>query len=197
MTEWMATVQNASQGDAEAIASLLQRHLARLRAFVRMRMSPQLRARESASDVVQSACREVLANMARYRFRSEANFRRWLFTTALRKVRNRVEFYRAERRDVQREVGADSADDLAPLAAAYVDFDTPSAKLALKERVAQLEAALDRLSEEHREVITLARIVGLPHKEVGEAMGRSESASRMLLYRALAELGSALERGDG
>ncbi|HEX5053295.1 MAG TPA: sigma-70 family RNA polymerase sigma factor [Planctomycetota bacterium] len=195
MTDWNETVQNASRGDEHAIESLLARHLPRLRAFVRLRMGAELRARESASDLVQSACREVLARLDRFRYRGEANFRRWLFTMALRKIRNRVVFHRAEKRDWRREVPEGDHAEVGDLAAVYADFDTPSAQLDLKERIARLEAAFDGLSDEHREVITLARIVGLSHQEIGEAMGRSEAASRMLLYRALAELGERLDRG--
>jgi RNA polymerase sigma-70 factor (ECF subfamily) len=170
---------------------LLEQHLPRLRAYIRLRMGPQLRARESASDLVQSACREVLENIGRYQHRSEANFRRWLFTTAARKVRDRVDYHRADKRDVDREITPPDG----AVAAVYADFVTPSADLDMRERVARLEAAFDRLPADYREVITLIRIVGLPHREVAEAMGRSETASRMLLYRALAELAAELE-GD-
>ena len=55
------------------------------------------------------------------------------------------------------------------------------------------ELAFETLPEDHREVISLSRIVGLPHKEVGEQMGRSEEATRQLLRRALAGLAVALE----
>jgi len=194
MTDWIRTVESASRGDAHAIDSLLERHLPRLRAFVRLRMGHELRAKESASDLVQSTCRELLEHIDRYQHASEANFRRWLFTEALRKIKNRVEFYRTKKRDVAREREPGTG-DLGELASAYADFHTPSAELSFKERVAQLEAAFDRLSDEHREVITLARIVGLSHKEIGEVMGRSETASRMLLYRALSDLAAALEQG--
>lgn len=196
MSDWQEVVDSASQGDAAAVATLLERHLPRLRAYIRLRMGPQLRARESASDVVQSACREVLEHIDRYRHRSEANFRRWLFTTAARKVRDRVDYHKAEKRDVGREISLQDSAAHAAVAAVYADFITPSADLDMRERVARLEAAFDRLPEDYREVITLTRIVGLTHREVAEAMGRSEPASRMLLYRALAELAAELD-GDG
>lgn len=188
-------LSGASRGDPDAVEALLERHLPRLRAFVRLRMGRELRRKESASDLVQSACREVLRQIDRYEHRSESNFRSWLFTTALRKIQDRVDYYRADKRDVRHEISADGSRGLEALARVYADFDTPSAQLAMKERVARLEAAFDRLSPEHREVITLARIVGLPHREVAAAMGRSETASRMLLYRALAALASALGCG--
>lgn len=195
MSDWLQVVESASRGDEAAMDTLIERHLPRLRAYVRLRMGAQLRAKESASDLVQSACREVLEHLDRYQHRGEANFRRWLFTTAARKVRDRVDFYRAEKRDVGREISPRDTSGGDALAAVYADFVTPSADLDMRERVAGLEAAFDRLPEDYREVITLARIVGLPHREVGEAMGRSETASRMLLYRALAELAAELESG--
>jgi DNA-directed RNA polymerase specialized sigma24 family protein len=89
------TVESASRGDPAAIEALLERHLPRLRAFVRLRVGAELRQRESASDIVQSACREVIANMGRYRYRGEDQFRRWLFTAALRKLADKVEHHRA------------------------------------------------------------------------------------------------------
>jgi RNA polymerase sigma factor (sigma-70 family) len=61
-----------------------------------------------------------------------------------------------------------------------------------REQIERLELAFDGLSEDHRKVITLARIVGLPHKDIAAEMGRSESATRMLLFRALGQLGIAL-----
>ncbi len=195
MNNWLTTIDSASRGDSQAIAALLERNLPRLRAFVRLRMGPQLRAKESASDLVQSACREVLEHVERYRYRSEANFRQWLFTTAARKIRDRVDYYRAQRRSVDREAVA--ATSLESVAGVYADLRTPSAQLEIEERIARLEAAFDRLSDEHREVITLARIVGLPHKQVGAAMGRSEAASRTLLFRALAQLGATLDAEQG
>jgi RNA polymerase sigma-70 factor (subfamily 1) len=186
-------IASASRGDAAALASLLERYLPRLRAFVRLRMGAQLRARESASDITQSACREVLAHLDRYRHQGEANFRHWLFTTALRKISDRLDYYRAEKRDVNRQEALPDASRDQQLTALYADLLTPSADLEMRERIAHLEAAFDSLPEEYREVITLARIVGLPHDAIASAMNRSVAASRMLLSRALARLAIELD----
>lgn len=140
------------------------------------------------------ACREVLGRLDRFHPESEAAFRHWLFATASRKVKDRIDYYRAAKRNVDREVGELDATGAHALDAVYADLLTPSADLDMRERVARIEGAFDRLSQEHREVITLTRLVGLPHRQVAEAMGRSEVASRMLLYRALAQLGAELER---
>lgn len=181
-------------GDPQDLDALLSRHLPEVRAYVRLRMGPELRAKESASDLVQSTCRELLEHADRYRFPGPTNFRQWLFATALRKVKNRLAYYRAGKRDVALEVAQHRdprGDD--SVAALYQTLSTPSRGLMGRERIAELEAAFDQLSEPHREVILLARIVGLPHVEVARAMSRTPEATRSLLHRALAELAEHLE----
>jgi len=189
MEESRELAERASRGDGEAIDELLTRHLPGLRAFLRLRMGPELRARESVSDLAQSTCREVLEHLDRFRYQGEANFRHWLYATALRKVKNRVEYHQAQKRDHARELRADEC-----LAAVYQTLSTPSRRLMGREEVEALEAAFERLSEPHREVILLARIVGLSHAEIAAATGRSEQATRSLLHRALAELAEEMER---
>ena len=65
---------------------------------------------------------------------------------------------------------------------------SPSLDAMGRETAQKLEAALDALSPEHREVITLARVVRLPHKVIAEVMDRSEEAVRQLLARAVLRL---------
>jgi len=50
-----------------------------------------------------------------------------------------------------------------------------------KDRLELLDQALDRLAEDHREVILMTRIEGLSAREVGERMDRSENAVHLLL----------------
>ena len=66
-----------------------------------------------------------------------------------------------------------------------------------REDVAQFEAAFDQLSDEHREVITLQRLLGLDHEQIAQRMGRSAAASRVLLHRAIARLGRLLATAQG
>ena len=63
----------------------------------------------------------------------------------------------------------------------------------LAEEIARLEAAIDQLPEEQREVITLAHLVGLSRADIGAQMGRTEEAVRALLHRAKARLSILLD----
>jgi DNA-directed RNA polymerase specialized sigma24 family protein len=55
---------------------------------------------------------------------------------------------------------------------------------SLCEEFERIEAAFDQLSEEHREVISLAHLAGLLRAEIAERIQRSEGAVRVLLHRA-------------
>jgi DNA-directed RNA polymerase specialized sigma24 family protein len=57
-----------------------------------------------------------------------------------------------------------------------------------QERFDRLEAALDQLPPDYREVILLTQIRGFPIGDVATRMGRSRDAISMLLLRALRRL---------
>jgi len=189
-------VELARSGSVPAVDELLEGHLPGLRAFIRLRSGPIVRGRESASDIAQSVCREVLENVDRFQHGGEVGFKRWLYTSALRKLQDRAEYWRRQKRDIGREVPISPAGgSLAELSLAYRSVSSPSMQAMGNEDVARIEAAFDELTDGDREVITLARIVGLSHKQIAETLGKSEGACRVALNRALARLSTLLDDG--
>jgi RNA polymerase sigma-70 factor (subfamily 1) len=177
------------------IERLLEEHLGSLRAFLRLRAGAGVRARLGHSDLVQSVCREVLQSKERIEFQGDAAFRSWLYTAALRKLVEHDRRLHAEKRDVRREIAVDAEGGIdAALVQGYATVTTPSLVAMGNEGAAKLEEAFDELSEEHREVITLARVVGLSHAEIAAQLGKNEEACRQLLRRALVRLSMALEK---
>lgn len=176
-------VDAATAGDPTALDELVGRYLPRLHAYVRLHMSGPLRAHEASVDLVQSICREVLEARENFVYRGEAALLSWLLTTALNKIRERARFLGRQKRDPRRETPVDHVD-----ASVYANLLTPSRDAIAHEEIERLERALDRLPDDYREVIVLARIVGLPHQEISERMGRTGSATRNLLGRALTRL---------
>jgi len=175
---------------------LLEEHLPRLRAYIRLRTNRDIRARESHTDLVQSVCREVLEGSSHFEYQGDAAFRKWLYTAALRKIVERDRALKAQKRDVRRERPGDGdAESDGGLFDAYATVTTPSVQLSRRENIAALEKAFDQLSDEHREIVTLARIVGLSHREIAEQTGRTEEACRQLLRRALIKLHLLLDPG--
>ncbi len=186
--EFERRFRRAKRGDAEARRELLEDEITRLRAYVRLKTGPAIRARESCSDLVQSACREALEGIDRIECENAPAFRQWLFQVALNKIRHRAEYWGADRRDRAHEERMGAADAEA-LWATYGGGDSPSRHASAREGVERIEAAMDRLSEEHREIIVQARILGRPHRDIARETGRSEEAVRQLLARARARLG--------
>jgi len=186
-------LRQSQAGDAAAIERLVHRHLPGLRAFLRLRMDPDIRAREACPDLAQSVCREVFAHLDRFEYLGEKAFKSWLYTTALNKLRQKQRYHRAQRRDVHREAGA--ADDRtdADLLGRYASFYTPSRDAAAREELARVERAFDEMPDAYREVVTLSRIVGLSSEEIAERTSRTPAAVRGLLHRALLRLATLLD----
>jgi DNA-directed RNA polymerase specialized sigma24 family protein len=57
--------------------------------------------------------------------------------------------------------------------------------LAEKEGLLALVQKLDRLPEEYRQAILLAKVEGLSNAEMAEQLGRSREASALLLHLAI------------
>ena len=77
--------------------------------------------------------------------------------------------------------------------AELVDFNnTPDQAVIAAEEWSRVEAAFDQLTSDQREVVTLTRIVGLSHADVGEKLGKKPEAVRQIMHRALVRLSSIL-----
>ena len=189
-------LERFARGDEEALETLLELHLPALRGYVRLRTGRELRARESASDVVQSICREILEKREKFKFPGPDGFRRWLYATALRKIQMHARYWRTEKRGAAVERPLDTATPDAELLAGYASVCTPSAELAAREEVLHIEHAFDRLPEDYRTVIALSRLAQLSHADVAAEMERTEGSVKMLLSRALARLTELLAQTE-
>ncbi len=181
-------LQQTRTGDPHALEQMLIRYLPRLRAFVRARAGARLRQLESCSDLVQSACRDVLAALPEFEWRGEAEFRNFLFRAAWRKVVDRARWHGAQARDANREQPLVDADG-AFVASAL----TPSRDLQSHEELGAIEAALDQLPDDYREAVILRRVLGLSYAEIAAELERSQGAVRNLVSRGLARLSAYLE----
>jgi RNA polymerase sigma-70 factor (ECF subfamily) len=186
-------VAAAQQRDRAAMEELIKRYLPGLRTFVRLRVDHSLRAKESCSDLVQSACMEALEHLGQFEYRGEDSFRNWLFTTALNKIRSRREYWQADKRDPAHEAALPAADASSQLADGYASLRSPLDAVIGHEFALRLEAAFDRMPEQYREVLTLSRVLGLSNAQIAVELGKSDGAVRTLLSRALVRLSALLD----
>lgn len=184
-------VTRAQQQNRDAIEALLVQHLPGLCAWLRLRMGPQLRARETPDDLVQSVAREALQALGAFEWRGEAAFRHWLYLQAQHKLVDRARFVDADRRSPARELPLDA---IASGLVAGLAADSPSAVAASAEQVQRIELAFAELSPEQQEAISLRKLCGMAVGEIAGRMQRSEGAVSNLIYRGLSRL--ALRIGE-
>ncbi|NOT31428.1 MAG: sigma-70 family RNA polymerase sigma factor [Planctomycetes bacterium] len=187
----------ANRAARPSLAERILCSLPGLTRFVRRRMGPELAARESASDIVQSTCRELLRAGSSFEDRGEASFQRWVQAAAEHKLQNRARHWRAQRRagTQQALVGGTGSDDEAfePEAPGSA---RPSQDAMLREEAQRLERAFRALTPEYRSVLQRSQIDGASHAEIASELGRTTEAARKLVARALARLSAALEPND-
>jgi RNA polymerase sigma-70 factor (ECF subfamily) len=195
-------VARAKAGDADALNELFARHHPLLLDVARRRIGSRLRLKEEPDDLAQTTFREATRDFANYEYRGPDSLVRWLMQILQNKIRDKAEFYAANKRDQARERTLSGATP--PGVDPLPGMDPPSTDLSVTVQVQREEAfghlrrALGGLSKEHREAITLVFFEGLSLREAGEKMhGRSEDAVRMMMRRAENKLGEMLKGSIG
>jgi RNA polymerase sigma-70 factor (ECF subfamily) len=182
----------AKEGDEAAVNQLCSVYGERVRRIIRLRLDQKLRPKFDSVDVVQDALILALDGLQDFTYQNEGDFLRWLSKIAENRLRDILDGFHADKRDVRKEIpfkkeGWSTEGDSIGAAGPMRDT-TPSVIVSKKEALDRLEKALDRLKPEYREIIVLKRIEGLSHTEIAETLGKNTGAVRMLLARALAAL---------
>src|SRR5205085_4313495 len=146
-----------------------------------------LQVKGAASDLVQETYLEAQQRFPEFAGASEAQLRAWLRCLLLHRAAKLGRRYRGTRkRQLSRELpigGPQPADPRASQIPALVP--TPSVQVMADEQLTRLNAAIGRLPDDYRGVMTLRYQEGLPFEEVGRRLGRSPDAARMLWARAV------------
>jgi RNA polymerase sigma-70 factor, ECF subfamily len=183
-------IKRARSGDRDAFDRLVREHEGPLRALISARLGNGLRARTEVEDMVQETLLRAFRTMGQFEGETAAVFRGWLAGIASNAVAGTGRKLTTQKADYRREVPlpGDSSTLGGGSPAIASPVTSPSGHLRREERIERLLASIERLSPDHRQVILLTRIEGLPVKEVATRMGRSERAVSMLLLRAMLAL---------
>jgi RNA polymerase sigma-70 factor (ECF subfamily) len=166
--------------------------------MIRLRMGGKLRSKLESMDLVQDAMLHALSGLERFTYTSEGDFVRWLSKIVQHTLYENWDRFHADKRDMRKEIrlrslrsatgnGPDGTPD-------PVDVTTPSVIMSKKEDLAKLERALDSLKPEYREVLILAKLEGLSYGQIGQRLGKTPDAVRMLASRATAMLATTFRR---
>ena len=187
----------AKDGDKSALNQLYRVYGERVRWMVRFRMGAELRSQLESMDLVQDTLIHALGGLDNFTYKNEGDFVRWLSKIAENSLRDNLDKLHAGKRDIRKEVPLDNYRPTnaggffgtpGPIAAT-----TPSVIMSRKEDLNKLEKAIDKLRPEYREVIVLAKIEELSYSQIGDRLGKSTGAVKMLVSRAIVALASAFE----
>ncbi len=182
-TEDISLFREARQGSREAISALFERYGGRLHALIRARLGPHLRRRLESRDILQATMLRAFQGLGRFEGSGSRSLMAWLGTIAVGEIRDQTNFYGRQKRDAARDATLHS--QLDPVA---MKVHTEVSRLQIQEDMKRMERALDELSETYREIILLRSFEELSFQEIGERLGKSPDACRMLFARAKAAL---------
>jgi RNA polymerase sigma-70 factor (ECF subfamily) len=174
-------VRDAQGGDVEAFGELVRRHQERVYATIYHMTANH----EDANDLAQETF--IKAWHALGTFKGESSFFTWAYRIAVNKTLN----FLKQRRNRTPHMSLNDLDVNAehdPDLVALVSDRTPRRDAALAELQERLNAALLKLSEPHRMVVTLHDIQGLPHEEIARIMDCNIGTVRSRLFYARQQL---------
>lgn len=171
------------EGDAQALQSLVERYMDDVYSFAR----GLVRDEDVAEDIAQESFVKAWKKIRT--FRTEANFKTWLFTitrnTALDFLRKKKELAFS---------AFDTSEGGNPLIDALSD-DAPDAEelLARAEDASYAAALLSGLDAKYREVLTMRHTGNLTFKEIGELLKRPLHTVKSQYRRAISALKRTVE----
>lgn len=169
---------------------IVQENQQRLRRMVEFRMSPQLRSRVDASDVVQDTLIEAARVMRESKHNSDIPVHVWLRRLANQKLIQAHRVHRAACRDAARDQNANGGTNSALSIARFLvgNMTSPSNVAIRDEKKRMLTEALDRMGDLDREVLIMRHFEQLTSKESAEILGLSVDAVKKRYIRALEKL---------
>lgn len=192
----------AKSGDDQAVSQLLERHRAAVRRLVELRLDRKVQRRVDVSDVVQDVMFEASGRLDRYLQDPAMAFHLWIRQIAWDRI---IDTYRRHRvsakRNMDREqpmsvpVGSDQS-SIQLIAQLRDPAMTPATAATQAELSRNVEAAIDRLGDQDREVILMRHFEHLSNLEIAEVLGLNPPAASMRYLRALRRLRQLLEDAE-
>lgn len=179
-----ALVERARTGDSSAFDSLVRKYSPRLYALV-YHMTAH---REDSYDLLQEVFAKAYQNLPS--FRGDSAFYTWIYSITLNLTRNFLK--RRGRRQTYSLEELDSSIDSDRIFNALVASSDPVRETDLRDLQRKLNEALQRLSDDHRAVVTMFDIQGIPHAEIGRILGVSTGTVRSRLHYAHRQLQALL-----
>ena len=172
-------IERIKRGDVRAFEMLVVKYQRRIERLI----ARMVRDSDLVPDIAQETF--IRAYRAIPQFRGESAFYTWLYRIAVNTAKKAlVELKRDPLVTESALAGRDSDDETSRVENELSDGATPDAMLASKEIAATVNAAIEALSDDLRQAITLREIEGLSYEEIAEVMKCPIGTVRSRIFRA-------------
>ena len=179
-TEDLALVQRSKRGDTSAYDELVRRYQERVYATIYHMTANH----EDANDLAQETF--IKGYQALQSFKGDSSFYTWVYRIAVNKTINFLKQRKNKLHISLNDLDFNAEND--PDLVALISENTPRRDINLSELQEKLNAAMLKLSEVHRLVVTLHDIQGLSHDEIGKIMDCNIGTVRSRLFYARQQL---------
>jgi len=177
-------VRRARDGDLKSYDELVKRYQERIYSTIyHMTMN-----HEDSSDLTQESF--IKAFQAIHNFKGDSSFFTWVYRISVNKTINFLKQKRKRNHYSLDDIDYNAEHD--PDLVSLISHKTPRRDLNLSELQEKLNAAMQKLSEDHRLVIVLHDIQGLPHEEISRIMDWNVGTVRSRLYYARQQMQALL-----
>ena len=183
--EDQALVARAQSGDAAAFDELVVKYSPRLYGLVYNMTSNHEDTNDMLQDVFAKAYRAIKG------FRGKSSFYTWIHTIAVNMTLNFL-----KKRSRRYHLSLDDVDGSIANDKEFIELTSTSSPVReadLSELQRRLNEAMMKLSDEHRAVVTMFHIQGMPHAEISKILGVSEGTVRSRLFYANRQLQNYLD----
>lgn len=187
-----ALLRRWHEGDASALASLVELHLPWLATQVRNRIGNFLARHAEPEDYLHDTMLDFLRDAPRFQVRDAAQFRGLLLRIVENTLRDRHDWFRAKRRDLARNGGLPSESVLS-LEPALQQSATPSREAAATEERDWVRLGLELLDGEDRRILVARDFEQRSFVEIGTELAMTPDAVRMRWVRAVGRLAKILQ----
>jgi len=173
-------VERARTGDLAAYDELVQRHQERIYGTIYHMTSNH----EDANDLAQETF--IKAFQALKSFKGGSSFYTWVYRIAVNKTINFLKQRKNRQGMSLNDLDFNAEHD--PDLVALISHQTPRRDAALAELQKKLNEAMAKLSDDHRLVVTLHDVQGVPHEEIAQIMECNVGTVRSRLFYARQQL---------
>jgi RNA polymerase sigma factor (sigma-70 family) len=178
-------VRRTQSGDTQAFDCLWQKYSSRIYSLIYNMTSNHEDANDLLLEVFAKAYRSING------FRGRSSFYTWIHAIAVNMTINFV-----KKRGRRFQMSLDDLDSNVRNDKEFIDLtatNTPTREVDLSELQQRLNEAMMKLSLEHRTVVTMFDIQGMPHAEIARILGVPEATVRSRLFYAHRQLQNYLE----